>query len=88
MLSINPTLFVITFIILLLYALVIFIFKKPIRNIEMSVMEKNANVSSYLKESCNSIISFKRSAATNALCISLCKPIKFCIGVKKHPIIA
>ncbi len=51
MLSINPTLFVITFIILLLYALVIFIFKKPIRNIEMSVMEKNANVSSYLKES-------------------------------------
>lgn len=51
MLSINTTLFLIAFVILSLYTIVIFAFKKPIRNIEMSVMEKNANVSSFLKES-------------------------------------
>lgn len=51
MISINPILFFIAFAILLLYTMIVFGFRKAIRNMEMSVMEKNSEVNSYLKES-------------------------------------
>lgn len=51
MVSINPILFFIALVILLLYTVIVFCFRKTIRNMEMSVMEKNADVNSYLKES-------------------------------------
>lgn len=48
---ISGTLFIISCIIVLIYAAIIFIFKNPIKYINYDIMEKDAKVESYLKES-------------------------------------
>lgn len=48
---INSYLFYITLIVLLLYSLIIYIFKKPIKTVNYDLMENNAQITSYLKES-------------------------------------
>ena len=55
----SPTLFSISAVMLLLYGIVIFLYNKPIRKINQSVVEKNAQVTSYLVESLNGIETIK-----------------------------
>ncbi|MDE6312056.1 MAG: peptidase domain-containing ABC transporter [Lachnospiraceae bacterium] len=49
--TISPALFVVTMITMAVYALIIFLFRKPIKNINYNIMEQDAQVTSYLKES-------------------------------------
>lgn len=55
----NPTLFFIAVVLLMLYAIVVFSYNKPIRNINEKIMEENAQVTSYLVESLNGIETVK-----------------------------
>ena len=55
----NKQLFAITFIIVVLYAAIVFSFNKPIRNINRTQMENNAQLTSYLVESLNGIETIK-----------------------------
>ncbi len=55
----NKQLFAITFIIVVLYAAIVFSFNKPIRNINRNQMEDNAQLTSYLVESLNGIETIK-----------------------------
>lgn len=57
--TVSSVLFAITFGIMLLYAIVIFIFKNPIRAINHEIMENDAQVDSYLKESIDGIETIK-----------------------------
>lgn len=49
--AISPELFAVTMITMAIYALVIFFFRKPIKNVNYEIMEQDAQVTSYLKES-------------------------------------
>jgi len=55
----NELLFGISVIIAILYAVIVFIFNKPIRNINREQMENNAQLTSYLVESLNGIETVK-----------------------------
>ena len=56
---INPILFIITLIMMILYAVVVFAFKKPIKLNNHILMENGAQVTSYLKESIDGIETIK-----------------------------
>lgn len=55
----NSFLFGITFIIVILYAIIVFSFNRPLRNINRKQMENNAQLTSYLVESLNGIETVK-----------------------------
>lgn len=55
----NGRLFAITFIIVVLYAAIVFSFNKPIRDVNRKQMENNAQLTSYLVESLNGIETVK-----------------------------
>ena len=55
----SPTLFLIAIIMLLLYAIVVFSYNKPIKRINEKIMEQNSQVTSYLVESLNGIETVK-----------------------------
>lgn len=55
----NALLFYISLIIIVLYAVIIFCYKKPLENINREVMENNARVQSYLKESIDGVETVK-----------------------------
>lgn len=55
----NALLFYISLIMLALYAVIVFCYKKPLENINREVMENNARVQSYLKESIDGIETVK-----------------------------
>lgn len=57
--SISSKLFLITAIILILYALIMIIYKKPIKIINQDIMEKNAQITAYLKETIDGIETIK-----------------------------
>lgn len=59
LLNISVPLFLITLIIVILYYLAVIIYKKPIKNINHEILEKNAQVESYLKESIDGIETIK-----------------------------
>lgn len=48
---INATLFYITLVVMVVYALIMFWFRKPIKSVNYELMEQEAQVTSYLKES-------------------------------------
>lgn len=56
---ISPLLFGITLLTLLVYAIIVFIFKNPIKSINYEIMENDAQVDSYLKESIDGIETIK-----------------------------
>ena len=55
----NAILFYISLVVIILYAIIIFCYKKPLENINRDVMENNARVQSYLKESIDGIETVK-----------------------------
>lgn len=55
----NSSMFGIAFIIVLLYAVIVFAFNKPLKNINRKVMEDNSQLTSYLVESLNGIETVK-----------------------------
>lgn len=55
----NAILFYISLVVIFLYAVIIFCYKKPLENINRDVMENNAKVQSYLKESIDGIETVK-----------------------------
>lgn len=57
--SYNSTLFFVSFMMLVLYAAVVFAFNKPIKRINREQMENNAQLTSYLVESLNGIETVK-----------------------------
>lgn len=59
----NSTLFYISLVIILLYSVIILFYKKPLENINREVMENNARVQSYLKESIDGIETLKAHTA-------------------------
>lgn len=56
---INITLFFITLVIILIYAFIMFLFRKPIKAVNHELMEQDAQVTSYLKESIEGIETVK-----------------------------
>ncbi|MDO5558622.1 MAG: peptidase domain-containing ABC transporter [Oscillospiraceae bacterium] len=56
---INRELFIITVLIMLIYAVIVFAFKNPIKSVNHEIMEQNAKVTSYLKESIDGIETIK-----------------------------
>ncbi len=48
---ISPQLFAVTMITMAIYALIIFLFRKPIKNVNYAIMEQDAQMTSFLKES-------------------------------------
>ncbi|MBQ3691815.1 MAG: peptidase domain-containing ABC transporter [Clostridia bacterium] len=56
---INTTLFIITIVIMIIYAIIMFTFKNPIKLINHEIMEQEAHVTSYLKESIDGIETIK-----------------------------
>ena len=61
----NAILFYISLIVIFLYAVIIFCYKKPLENINRDVMENNARVQSYLKESIDGIETIKANHTEN-----------------------
>lgn len=59
LMTLNFEMFVIAFVTMLIYAIVILCFIRPIENINRIIMEANAEVTSYLKESIDGIITIK-----------------------------
>lgn len=55
----NPILFYISLVVIILYAIIILCYKKPLESINREVMENNARVQSYLKESIDGIETVK-----------------------------
>lgn len=49
--TISPELLAVTMITMAIYALIIFLFRKPIKNVNYEIMEQDAQMTSYLKES-------------------------------------
>ncbi|MCM1227678.1 MAG: peptidase domain-containing ABC transporter [Clostridium sp.] len=56
---INHTLFLITAVVIIVYAIIMFSFKNPIKNINHEIMENEAKVTSYLKESIDGVETIK-----------------------------
>ncbi|MCL1880223.1 MAG: peptidase domain-containing ABC transporter [Actinomycetia bacterium] len=78
----NAMLFVIALVVVVLYAVVVFAFNRPIRNINEKMMENNAQLTSYLVESINGIEEIKVSrnealarARTDTLFVRLLKSV-------------
>lgn len=65
--ALNPILFFITLITVLAYAIVVICFLNPIKNINEKLMEENAEVTSYLKESVDGIETVKAFGAENII---------------------
>lgn len=59
----NSTLFCISLVVIVLYAIIILFYKKPLENINREVMENNARVQSYLKESIDGVETIKAYTA-------------------------
>lgn len=59
----NAILFYISLVIILFYTIIVFCYKKPLENINRDVMENNARVQSYLKESIDGIETIKAHTA-------------------------
>ena len=59
LLLINVKLFLITLVIMALYALIMVLFRRPIRTLNQNVMESNARVTAYLKESIDGMETIK-----------------------------
>lgn len=55
----NPTLFLVTVVIVILYAIIVLAFKEPYRKLNEHVMEDNAQLTSYMVESLNGIQTVK-----------------------------
>ncbi|MBQ7045935.1 MAG: peptidase domain-containing ABC transporter [Clostridia bacterium] len=62
----NATLFYISLVVILLYAAIVLCYRKPLANINREVMENNAKVQSYLKESIDGIETLKSHKAENS----------------------
>lgn len=56
---INVTLFFITLVMMVIYAIIMFLFRKPIKAVNHEIMEREAQVTSYLKESIDGIETVK-----------------------------
>ena len=56
---INKTLFLITLLVVIIYAFIVFLFRKPIKLINHELMEQEAKVTSFLKESIDGIETVK-----------------------------
>lgn len=56
---INPILFSITFVTMVIYGIIVVAFRKPIKNISQVSMENDAQITSYLKESIDGIETIK-----------------------------
>ena len=67
LLLINRRLFFITLIIVIVYAVVIICFVRPIKNVNGKLMEQNAEVTSYLKESIDGIETVKAYGAQSTV---------------------
>ena len=59
----NSVLFYISSVIVLLYSAIVFLYKNPIKNINREVMENNARVQAYLKESIDGVETLKAYTA-------------------------
>lgn len=59
----NSKLFYISLVIVLLYSVIILLYKNPLKNINREVMENNARVQSYLKESIDGVETIKTHTA-------------------------
>lgn len=57
--TISPILFYIALVIILVYGIIVFLYKKPIKRINHEIMEGNSQVESYLKESIDGIETIK-----------------------------
>ncbi len=64
---INTTLFFITLVIMIIYAFIMFLFRKPIRSVNHKLMEGEAQVTSYLKESISGLEMVKAYQGENAV---------------------
>lgn len=65
--ALNPILFFITLFTVIAYAIVVICFLNPIKNINEKLMEENAEVTSYLKESVDGIETIKAFGAENII---------------------
>ncbi|MGM9551656.1 MAG: peptidase domain-containing ABC transporter [Clostridia bacterium] len=65
--ALNPILFFITLFTVIAYAVVVICFLNPIKNINEKLMEENAEVTSYLKESVDGIETVKAFGAENII---------------------
>lgn len=65
--ALNPILFFITLFTVIAYAIVVICFLNPIKNINEKLMEENAEVTSYLKESVDGIETVKAFGAENII---------------------
>lgn len=63
----NYKLFLITLVIVIIYIIIVLLYRKPISNINFEVMESNAKVQSYLKESIDGLEDIKAMSAENIL---------------------
>lgn len=59
----NPVLFYISLVIIVLYAMIVLCYRRPIENVNRNVMDNNARVQSYLKESIDGIETVKAHQA-------------------------
>ncbi|MBQ8869566.1 MAG: peptidase domain-containing ABC transporter [Oscillospiraceae bacterium] len=85
----NAILFYISLIVILLYAVVVLCYRKPLENINREVMENNARVQSYLKESIDGIETVKsHQAEASAKSKNSCKFQKLISSVFKDNIIS
>ncbi len=63
----NRVLFLVSLIMVVLYAIVVFIYKNPIENVNRNIMEDNAGVESFLKESIDGISTIKANQAEKTI---------------------
>jgi len=68
LLSINPVLFVGAMVLLLFFGVIVLSFKNIIKHAEMAVMEENAKVTSYLKESLQGMETIKSYNVEKRIC--------------------
>ncbi len=81
----NSNLFAIAFIIVVLYAVIVFAFNKPLKNINRKVMEDNSQLTSYLVESLNGIETVKAYNAERSAGIETEKKfVKFMRSIFKN----
>ena len=81
----NSNLFAIAFIIVALYAVIVFAFNKPLKNINRKVMEDNSQLTSYLVESLNGIETVKAYNAERSAGIETEKKfVKFMRSIFKN----
>ena len=59
----NRKLFLVSLVMILLYALVVFLYRRPVERSNREVMMKNADLQSYLKESIDGVVTVKAACA-------------------------